>query len=162
MPVRSHHVYQLTLGYLLVWAVFSLGATATQIVFAHLLIVSSMMVVTSPAVGAALLLIAGVYQFTPLKHACLRLCRSPHEFLTRRWRPGGSGALAMGLEHGGRCVGCCWALMLLLFVGGVMNLAVIAALTAWVAFEKLTRPGLRSTVVSGVFLIALALWMFER
>ena len=85
-----------------------------------------MMEVTSPVVGATLLFIAGVYQLTPIKQACLRTCQSPLGFLMSRWRPGWSGAFRMGLEHGALCVGCCWALMLLLFAGGVMNLAVIA------------------------------------
>ena len=121
-----------------------------------------MMEVTRPAVGATLLLIAGLYQLTPLKHACLRTCRSPLGFLIGRWRPGVSGAFVMGLEHGASCVGCCWALMLLLFAGGVMNLAVIGALTAFVAFEKVASFGMRSTRVSGALLVAAGLWMLAR
>jgi predicted metal-binding membrane protein len=120
-----------------------------------------MMEVTSRNAGAALLMIAGVYQMTPLKHACLRTCQSPLGFLMSRWRPGASGALRMGIEHGALCVGCCWALMLLLFAGGVMNLAVIAALTVLVAFEKLTRVGVYGARISGVLLIAAAVWMVE-
>jgi predicted metal-binding membrane protein len=100
-----------------------------------------------------------VYQLTPIKLACLRACQSPLQFLMSRWRTGLSGAFRMGLEHGALCVGCCWALMLLLFVGGVMNLSVIAALTALVAFEKLTPFGAKGARISGVLLIAAAFWM---
>jgi predicted metal-binding membrane protein len=155
-------IYALAAGYLTVWTVFSLGATALQRVLAALLVLSSMMEVTSATAGAMLLLIAGVYQLTPLKHACLRTCQSPLGFLMSRWRTGLSGAFRMGLEHGAYCVGCCWALMLLLFVGGVMNLAVIAALTAFVAFEKLALFGARGARISGVLLIVGGFWMIVR
>jgi predicted metal-binding membrane protein len=121
-----------------------------------------MMEVTRPAVGATLLFIAGIYQLTPMKRTCLRTCQSPLGFLMSRWRPGLTGAFRMGLEHGFFCVGCCWALMLLLFVGGVMNLAVIAALTAFVAFEKLAPFGVQGVRVTGVLLIAAGLWMLVR
>ena len=109
-----------------------------------------------------MLLIAGVYQLTPIKHACLRTCQSPLGFLMSRWRTGWSGALGMGLAHGAYCVGCCWALMLLLFAGGVMNLMVIAALTAFVAFEKLAPFGVRGARISGVLLMAAGLMMLVR
>ena len=155
-------VYALAAGYLIVWTIFSLGATALQRVLGALLLVSPMMEVTSPAVGAALLFIAGVYQLTPLKLACLRTCQSPLGFLMSRQREGVSGALKMGFEHGTYCVGCCWALMLLLFAGGVMNLTVIAALTAFVAFEKLTPFGVHGARISGMFLLAAAVWILAR
>lgn len=158
----SVQIYALAAGYLVAWALFSLGATALQRLLATLLLVSSMMEVTGPFAGATLLLIAGVYQLTPLKQACLRTCQSPFGFLMSRWRTGRSGAFRMGLEHGALCVGCCWALMLLLFAGGVMNLAVIAALTALVAFEKLTPFGAQGARVSGVLLMAAAVWMLVR
>jgi predicted metal-binding membrane protein len=158
----SRQIYALAAGYLVVWALFSLAATALQRLLATLLLVSSMMEITSPVVGAMLLVIAGAYQLTPIKQACLRTCQSPLGFLMSRWRRGLAGAFRMGLEHGALCVGCCWALMLLLFVGGVMNLAVIAALTAFVAFEKLTPFGARDARISGVLLIAAALWMLVR
>jgi predicted metal-binding membrane protein len=155
----SRQIYALAAGYLAVWVVFSLGATALQRLLATRLLVSPMMEVTSSVAGATLLLIAGVYQLTPIKQACLRTCQSPLGFLMSRWRPGWAGAFRMGLEHGALCVGCCWALMLLLFAGGVMNLAVIAALTALVAFEKLTPFGARGARISGVLLMAAAVWM---
>ena len=155
----SRQIYALAAGYVVAWALFSLGATALQRLLAKLLFVSSMMEVTSPVVGATLLLVAGVYQLTPIKQACLRTCQSPLGFLMSRWRAGLAGAFRMGLDHGALCVGCCWALMLLLFAGGVMNLAVIAALTALVAFEKLTPLGAQGARISGVLLIVAALWM---
>jgi len=158
----SRLTYAFAAGYLVVWALFSIGATVLQRLLATLLFVSSMMVVTRPAVGATLLLIAGVYQLTPIKLACLRSCQSPLGFLMSRWRAGMAGAFRMGVEHGALCVGCCWALMLLLFAGGVMNLAVIAALTALVAFEKLTAFGAHGARISGVLLIGVALWMLGR
>jgi predicted metal-binding membrane protein len=117
---------------------------------------------TTPAAGATLLIIAGVYQFTPMKHACLRRCQSPFGFLMSHWRNGLSGAFRMGLEHGAYCVGCCWALMMLLFAGGVMNLAVIAALTAFVAFEKLARFGVQGARISGLLLVLAGVWMMVR
>jgi predicted metal-binding membrane protein len=156
------HIYALAAGYLIVWTVFSLLAATLQRGLAALLLVSPMMEVTSARVGATLLLIAGLYQLTPIKYACLRTCQSPLGFLMGRWRAGWSGAMRMGLAHGLYCVGCCWALMLLLFAGGVMNLAVIAALTAFVAFEKLTPLGLYGARISGVLLMAAGLWMAVR
>jgi len=165
---RSQHataarqIYALAAGYLTVWTVFSLGATTVQRALVALLLVSPMMEVTTPAVGATLLLVAGLYQLTPLKRVCLRRCQSPLGFLVSRWRTGFFGAFTMGLEHGAYCVGCCWALMLLLFAGGVMNLTVIAALTALVAFEKLAPFGMYSARISGVSLMAAGLWMLVR
>jgi predicted metal-binding membrane protein len=157
----ARQIYAFAAGYLMLWTVFSLGAAALQRVLAQLLLVSPMMEITSPAVGATLLFIAGVYQLTPIKHACLRTCQSPLGFLMSRWHYGLSGAFRMGLEHGAYCVGC-WALMLPLFAGGVMNLTVIAALTAFVAFEKLARFGVHGARNSGVLLIVAGLWMILR
>ena len=168
MARRSVHetagrqIYALAAGYLLVWTGFSLVATALQRGLAALLLLSPMMEVNSSRVSAALLLLAGVYQLTPIKHACLRTCRSPLGFLMTRWRTGCSGAFRLGLEHGAYCVGCCWALMLLLFAGGVMNLTVIAALTAFVAVEKLVPLGLHGARISGVLLMVAGFWMVVR
>ena len=134
-------IYMFAAGYLVVWAVFSAGVTAIQRVFAALLLVSPMMEITSSAVSAALLMIAGLYQLTPIKLACLRTCQSPLGFLMSRWRKGPSGAFRMGLHHGAYCVGCCWALMCVLFVVGVMNLLWVAALTAFVLIEKIGPAG---------------------
>ena len=149
-------------GYLLVWALFSVGATALQWALATSRLLTPMM---EPATGVAagvLLAIAGLYQLTPLKQACLRSCRTPLAFLGSRWRTGVAGAFRMGAEHGAYCLGCCWALMLLLFAGGVMNLFVIAALTAWVAVEKLAPFGEQSARVSGALLLVAAAWIVVR
>jgi predicted metal-binding membrane protein len=150
----GRHTYGLAAGYLAVWTAFSLGATVFQRVLTSQLLVSPMMEAGSSRVSAILLIVAGVYQWTPLKHACLRTCQSPLSFLMARWRDGWSGAFRMGLEHGYQCIGCCWALMLLLFAGGVMNVIVIAGLTAWVAFEKLAPFGRRGAQISGAVMIA--------
>lgn len=155
-------IYLFALGYLVTWSLFSLVAVALQRLLGRLLVLSPMMEASTPRVSAVLLLIAGIYQFTPLKLACLSSCQAPLGFFMRRWRKGTAGALKMGMEHGAFCVGCCWALMLLLFAGGVMNLAVILALTAFVAFEKLVPMGPWSSRASGALLIAIGVWMFVR
>ena len=151
--------YLVALGYVSVWTVFSFGATAVQWLLMRLMILTPMMVVSGPFASAALLAIAGVYQLTPLKHSCLTTCQSPMSFLARRWRSGTLGAFRMGVDHGVYCVGCCWALMVLLFAGGVMNLAVIAALTAFVAFEKLVPLGVWGPRVTGAALLIAAAWV---
>jgi predicted metal-binding membrane protein len=155
----ARHTCPLVLGYLSVWALFSVGATSLQWGLGARLVLTPMMEVSSRTVAAMFLIVAGVYQWTPWKHACLTVCQSPLAFLMRRWRNGPWGAFRMGAEHGAYCVGCCWALMLLLFAGGVMNLTVIAALTAFVAFEKLAPLGVWSTRVSGALLLSTAAWL---
>ena len=150
------------LGYVSVWAAFSVAATALQFALMRLLVLTPMMETTNRAAIAILLGVAGVYQLTPWKQACLTSCQSPMAFLSRRWRSGSFGAFRMGVEHGAYCVGCCWALMLLLFAGGVMNLTVIAALTVFVAFEKLAPMGAWSARVSGILLVGVAAWMTWR
>ena len=154
----SRNVLMLAAGYLAIWALFSVAATAVQGWLATRSLISPMMEVTSPIGGAILLFVAGAYQFTALKRACLRACRSPLESLMSRWRDG-SPTFFIGAIQGLSCVGCCWALMLLLFVGGVMNLAVIAALTAFIAFEKLAGSGDRRPQVAGGLLILSGVWM---
>ena len=149
-------------GYVLVWALFSVGATVLQRLLAASQLLTPMMEPASNVAAAALLLIAAVYQLTPLKQACLRSCRSPISFLASRWRTGVTGALRMGAEHGVVCLGCCWALMLLIFAGGVMNLFVVVALTGWVAVEKLAPFGQQSARVSGALLLFAAGWMYVR
>lgn len=137
-------------GYLFLWTLFSLGATALQRIFTQWLLLSPMMAAQSAAFGGAMLIMAGAYQLTPLKRACLARCRSPAEFLSRHWRPGVRGGFHLGVAHGLYCLGCCWALMLLLFVGGVMNLWWIAALTVFVLLEKLAPFGVQAARVSGI------------
>jgi predicted metal-binding membrane protein len=99
------------------------------------------MAATSPLLAAALLIAAGVFQWTPLKRACLAACRSPLSFLMTGWREGWAGALVMGVRHGAYCLGCCWALMALLFVAGVMNLLWVAAIAVAVLVEKVVPRG---------------------
>ena len=152
----GQQIYALASGYLALWALFSVAATAAQLILSTELALSRMMTLTSPRVGALLLVVAGVHQLTPLKSVCLQKCQSPLGFLMHRWRGGTGGAFRMGFDHGVYCLGCCWALMLLLFVGGVMNLTVIAALTAFVAFEKLSPFGIHIARVSGLLLLGSA------
>ena len=155
------HPWLVALGYVALWR-SSASVRPRSSGHWQVVILNPMMEVASPEAGAILLAIAGIYQLTPLKQACLTTCQSPMAFLTRRWRSGPLGAFRMGAEHGIYCVGCCWALMLLLFAGGVMNLTVIVALTLFVAFEKLVPLGAWGSRVSGVLLIAAAVWMLSR
>jgi predicted metal-binding membrane protein len=141
-------------GYLLAWSAFSLAATLLQWQLSRAALLSPMMQAASPAIGAALLIAAGAYQWTALKQSCLGHCRSPLEFITRHARPGWRGSLRLGAAHGAFCVGCCWALMLLLFAGGVMNLLWIAAISAFVLIEKLAPAGPAAGRWSGALLAA--------
>jgi predicted metal-binding membrane protein len=152
-------IYSLGLGYLLVWALFSVVATALQLILSTRLVMSPMMTLTSPRLGATWLVVAGVYQLTPLKRVCLQKCQTPFGFLMHHWRGGVSGAFRMGIDHGVYCLGCCWAMMLLLFVGGVMNLAVIATLTTLVALEKLCPFGVHTARLSGLLLVGVGAWI---
>jgi predicted metal-binding membrane protein len=140
-------------GYLLVWAAFSLVATLAQWGLERAELLSMGMASTSATLGGAILLAAGVYQFTPVKSACLRYCQSPVLFLSRYWRPGAVGAFCMGLRHGSYCLGCCWFLMALLFLSGVMNLVWIAGIALYVACEKLLPLGQWFSRAAGVGLI---------
>lgn len=142
-------------GYLLVWLAFSIAATASQRGLEAIGVVSAMtMSSISTETTAALLITAGVYQWTPLKGACLEHCRAPVQFLSRHWRPGSLGAVRLGVLHGAYCVGCCWALMALLFAGGVMNPLWIAGLTVIVLVEKLASSGVVVSRIAGGALIA--------
>ena len=142
-------------GYLLAWGGFSVAATLAQWGLERLALLSPMdMTTTSARLGGLLFLAAGLYQLTPLKQACLAVCRSPFDFVVNHWRDGAAGALRMGLSHGLYCLGCCWILMALLFVGGVMNLLWVAVLAAVVLVEKLFPLGVWMARVSGVLLAA--------
>ncbi|MDM0117438.1 DUF2182 domain-containing protein [Variovorax sp. J22R133] len=145
-------------AYLLLWFAFSAAATAVQWLLQAQGWVDPMIVSTSAPLNGALLVIAGAYQFSPLKRICLARCRTPMGFLLGEWRGGVRGAFVMGLRHGLFCIGCCWALMALLFVGGVMNLAWIAALSIAVAIEKLAPRGERLAAALGLALIAAGAW----
>lgn len=153
-------------GYLLVWTGFAAVATMAHLAMQHAALVSPALRTTSGVVAALLLAAAGVYQFTPLKAACLRHCRSPIQFFARHWRSGAAGTLRLGVLHGGYCVGCCWVLMGLLFVGGVMNLWWVAALAAFILVEKTAVLGaMGGRVASGAGLMlagAVALAVMPR
>jgi predicted metal-binding membrane protein len=138
-------------GYLLAWGAFSLLATVLQLLLERTGLLAPMLMASqSRWLSAAILFAAGAYQLSPLKNVCLRHCRNPAQFLSRHYRPGAGGALRMGLLHGAYCVGCCWLLMALLFVGGVMNLAWIALLTLMVAAEKILPFGRAIPLVTGL------------
>lgn len=128
-------------GYLAIWAGFSLLATLAQWGLEQTGLLSLMMASATPWLGGGLLLAAGLWQFAPLKQACLRHCRSPLSFLMMGWRPGRFGAFRMGLGHGAFCLGCCWFLMALLFHGGIMNLWWIGGLALYVLLEKTVPAG---------------------
>ena len=119
-------------GYLTAWAGFSALATGAQWLLEDASLLNKMMATTSPVLGGGLLLVAGLWQFTPWKYACLRHCRSPLIFLMARWRSGRIGTFVMGMDHGAFCLGCCWFLMALLFFGGIMNLWWIGGLALYV------------------------------
>ena len=147
-------------GYLFVWTAFSLAATTLQWGLDTAALLSPMMVSTSPWLGAGLLIAAGIFQLTPWKDACLVHCRSPLQFFMQHWRKGTSGAFQMGLHHGAFCLGCCWLLMGLLFLGGVMNLLWIAAITAFVLLEKVAPLGPAAGKVSGALMIVSGIAFF--
>lgn len=140
-------------GYLAVWLCFSIAAALAQSMVAD-----SSMVVRDRTTSASLLVLAGAYQLAPLKSACISQCRSPGQFISRHWRAGSDGAVRLGVLHGAYCVGCCWLLMALLFVGGVMNLLWIIGLTVLVAGEKLLPAKFFLPQLSGVSLIIWGLW----
>lgn len=152
-PAAAMEAWVFLAGYLAIWAGFSLVAVLAQWLLEHAGLLSMAMASTSAVLGGVILLAAGLYQFTPLKTACLRYCQSPLLFLSQHWRPGTMGAFGMGLRHGGYCVGCCWFLMALLFVSGVMNLVWIVGIAIYVACEKLLPLGRRLSRVAGVALI---------
>jgi predicted metal-binding membrane protein len=149
-------------GYLLIWAGFSLVAILAQWGLERAGLLSMAMASTSAVLGGVILVAAGLYQFTPVKTACLRYCQSPVLFLSRYWQPGAGGALRMGLRHGSYCLGCCWFLMALLFVSGVMNLVWIAGIALYVACEKLLPLGRTLSRAAGVALGASGAFVLVR
>ena len=142
-------------GYFLMWLVFSIAATALHQALQHAGIISAMTMGSQVRwVSGTTLVVTGLYQLSPLKNACLSHCRAPAAFLSRHWRPGAVGALRLGMMHGAYCIGCCWMLMALLFVGGVMNLAWIAALSLLVLAEKVLVVGRWVGRGAGIVLVA--------
>jgi predicted metal-binding membrane protein len=142
-------------GYLGIWLAFSLLAAGFQVLLQRSALISSTMLWSQSAVlSAALLFLAGIYQLSPLKRVCLKHCRSPAQYLATHMRQGKWGGLRMGVGHGMWCVGCCWMLMALLFVGGVMNIVWVALLTILVLIEKLAPGGaIAGRIVGVVFMI---------
>lgn len=149
-------------GYILVWTAFSIVAAALQLELGNLALPSSSLTLVSVRISALAFLLAAAYELSPLKSRCLSHCVSPMTFIVSHWRPGAVGALRMGLSHGTFCVGCCWALMLLLFAAGVMNLLWVTALAILVLVQKIVpyrRPTVWATASSmaaiGVVLLVL-------
>jgi predicted metal-binding membrane protein len=150
---------QFLLGYLTAWTGFSVLATLAQWGLLTAALVSPMMESTSKALGGSLLFGAGLFQFSRLKYACLAHCRSPMGFLATEWRDGSGGAFKMGLKHGGYCLGCCWALMGLLFAFGVMNLLWVAGISGFILLEKITSANQLVSRLGGLVFIGLAVWI---
>ena len=149
-------------GYFGIWSAFSIAAAAAQTALAHNGFMSMQMATTSAALGGAVFIAAGLFEFTPFKDRCLVHCRSPLEWIPHHTRPGRLGAFRMGVEHGAYCVGCCWALMLLLFVGGVMNLVWVALLATIVLVEKALPGGIRLAWFSGLVLVVCGIALLAR
>jgi predicted metal-binding membrane protein len=148
-------------GYLLVWALFALAATSAQWALDRAALLNSMMEGTSNLFGGLVLIAAGFYQWTPLKDACLSQCQAPLHFIQRHggFRRDAAGSLALGARHGAYCVGCCWALMVLLFVGGVMNVLWISTLAILLLAEKVIPAGRLISRMSGAGFIAAGAWL---
>jgi len=140
-------------GYFAVWTGFSIVATLAQWLLHNAALLSSSMAAVSPRVAGVTLVVAGLYQLTPEKRACLQHCRNPIDFLMMHWRPGAAGSFGLGVHHGWYCLGCCWALMILLFAVGLMNLVWVAAISAIVLIEKTAWGGVVLARVTGALLI---------
>ena len=147
------------LGYLATWALFSLSATALQGALEYVGAVSGMLSVSNRALGGVILLAAALYQFTPIKQACLTQCRNPVRFITGAHGTGFAGAFRLGVRHGTYCVGCCAVLMLLLFFGRIMNLVWIAGLGVYVLLEKLLPWGRWLSQAAGIGMFAAGAWL---
>jgi predicted metal-binding membrane protein len=150
---RATRITVFASAYLVVWITFSAVAALAQWGLHETAMLSMAMTTTSARVGGAILIAAGIYQLTPFKGACLTHCRSPLGFLMSHWRDGVAGAIRMGATHGAYCLGCCWALMGVLFVVGVMNLVWVAAIAMLVLLEKVGPGGPWVARATGVILI---------
>jgi predicted metal-binding membrane protein len=151
------------LGYVVAWTAFSAAATALQVGLERAALMSpAAMKLDSVVAGGVALVVAGLFQWTPWKYACLSRCRTPLGFFMTAWRDGRWGALRMGFQHGLSCLGCCWALMLLLFVLGTMNLVWIGALTALVLVEKIAPRGDLLARLAGVAMVGGGVWTILR
>ena len=155
------YTYLFLFGYLIIWAIFSLIACIIHKFFDTSSITdAAMMQLKSVQFSGILLITAGVYQFTPLKNACLERCRTPIDFLSSNNRKGAKGSFIMGAHHGLFCLGCCWALMALLFVGGVMNLFWITGLALYVLIEKIIIQARWLDKIMGLILIVFGIFLF--
>jgi predicted metal-binding membrane protein len=162
-PPSSGRTPFFTAGYFVAWFAFSAIAAAAQETLSQIGWLSTMeMATTSSMLGGALFVVAGLYEFSPLKYSCLSHCRSPLEWLPHHYRPGATGALRMGIEHGLYCLGCCWVLMLLLFAVGVMNLLWIAALAAIVLAQKILPGGRHLARFAGAALVVCGVVLMAR
>jgi predicted metal-binding membrane protein len=150
------------LGYLIAWGGFSVVATMAQWALDQFVLLTPMLAIGNSLFGGVLLILAGIYQFTPLKQACLRGCRSPFAFLLNHWHDGWIGALRMGLAHGAYCIGCCAVLMALLFLAGAMNLLWVAMLAVFVFVEKLLPRGEWIGRVGGVAMLGFGVVLLAR
>jgi len=152
------HTLYFILGYLIAWSLYSLVISLLQWWLHHLSILTPMMIIGQKWFACLLLIIAGIYQWLPLKQRCLNLCRSPLNFIMTQWQEGTINAIKIGFKHGQYCIGCCWLLMALLFVFGVMDLKWILALTMIVIIEKIAPLGDKFSKVLGIALAALGLF----
>lgn len=149
-------------GYLACWGTFAAFATGLQWWLLSTSTVDAMGVLVQPVAASIALIAAGIYELTPIKRTMLGRCRAPLGFLATEWRDGRTGALRMGASHGRSCLACCWAIMLLLFVLGVMNLWWVVAIAGFVALEKLTRSAAVPRVAGALFIAAgLAVFLFS-
>lgn len=140
-------------GYLSAWALFSLLATVLQWGLQQISWLNPEMIITNKILGSIILITAGVFQFTPLKQACLHYCQTPIDFIHRKWKEGRMGAFKMGVVNGIYCLGCCWMLMVLLFVSGIMNLLWIAIISFFVLLEKLIPNSKLISYSAGIGLV---------
>jgi predicted metal-binding membrane protein len=151
-------------GYLLAWVAFALAATLAQWAIERLGWLTPSMTAASGVFSGLVLIGAGLYQWTPLKDVCLRQCQAPLQFIQRHggFRPDATSSFALGVRHGGYCIGCCWVLMALLFVGGVMNVLWIAVIAIFVLLEKLVPVGRVISRIAGTAFIAAGVWFIAR
>jgi predicted metal-binding membrane protein len=149
-------------GYVLAWTAFSAAAATLQIGFHRTALVAADMRFSSAMLSGVVLILAGIYQWLPIKNVCLSHCQSPLRYLSEHWREGARGGLMMGVDHGLFCVGCCWLLMALLFVLGVMNLFWIAALAAFVLLEKLAMRGAAISRMAGILAAGWGVYLIVR
>ncbi|MEO6000515.1 MAG: DUF2182 domain-containing protein [Chitinophagaceae bacterium] len=147
-------------GYFLVWAAFSLAATCLQWLLQQISLLNPEMKTTNKILGSVILIATGIFQLTPLKRACLKYCRTPLNLILHHWKEGKRGALMMGIENGFYCVGCCWMLMVLLFVAGIMNLLWVALIALFVLIEKISLQAKWIPHVAGLILIVYGVLLF--